>query len=330
MKTRIASSQFALALGATALLLGQGCTLEGGGPDVSEYQDVMPEPEHVKVAGPETIAPSGTSSTKADGEAPSQNYAHWYQFTREIREELNKVTSRVVGSVNFVVHTKVTTVGEGFAEWGPFTLPKDTVTWRLHIQRAGGAKYSYRLDGRPKAATTEAAFLTVLSGSAYAVGDARHGDGEFTIDIDAARTLEPARYETQSGKAIFGHGLGSDGQRLVSVDYDPGDQSFITLTSQANADGTGQFDVSGLADTDAFGSVSVSALEDVALSSRWRSDGAGRADIVLAAGDFAPVGGSLTIAECWGADFGRVYYSDSLGVEPTAGDATACAMPATN
>jgi hypothetical protein len=106
----------------------------------------------------------------------------------------------------------------------------------------------------------------------------------------------------------------------------PGDESRISLASQANADGTGQFDVTGLADTDAFGSIGLTQLEDVALSSRWRGDRAGRADIVIAAGDFSPIGGSVTIAECWGSDFGRVYYSDSLGVEPTAGDATACAM----
>src|SRR5688500_2463422 len=118
MTIRNASSRLGLVIGASALLFSQGCTLEGEGPDVSEYQDVMPEPASVKVAGPETIEVSGTSSTQADG-AAAANYAHWYQFTRSVREQLNKVTSRVIGSVSFVVHTKVTTTGEGFAEWGP-------------------------------------------------------------------------------------------------------------------------------------------------------------------------------------------------------------------
>jgi hypothetical protein len=325
MTIRNATSRLGLVIGTSALLLVQACTLEGGGPDVSEYQDVMPEPASVKVAGPETIEPSGTSATQADG-AAAANYAHWYQFTRSVREQLNRITSRVIGSVSFVAHTKVTTTGEGFAEWGPFTLPKDTVTWRLRIERAGEATYAYRLDGRPKTATSESDFVTVLSGTTYAVSDPRKGDGQFTIDIDAARTLEPDKYVDQSGKATFTHDLIQVGQRSVLVDYDPGDESRISLASQANADGTGQFDVTGLADTDAFGSIGLTQLEDVALSSRWRGDGAGRADIVIAAGDFSPIGGSVTIAECWGSDFGRVYYSDSLGVEPTAGDATACAM----
>jgi hypothetical protein len=328
MTIRIASSRLWLVIAAGALLFGQGCTLEGEGPDVSEYQDVMPEPASVKVAGPETIEASGTSSTQADG-AGAANYAHWYQFTRSVREQLNKVSSRVIGSVSFVVHTKVTTTGEGFAEWGPFTLPKDTVTWRLHIERAGNATYEYRLDGRPKVATSESDFVTVLSGITYAVGDERHGDGQFTIDIDAARMLEPDKYMDQSGKAIFTHDLIQAGQRSVLVDYDPGDESRLSLSSQANADGTGQFDITGLADTDAFGSIGLTQLEDFTLSSRWRGDGAGRAEIVIAAGDVSPIGGSVTIAECWGSDFSRVYYADSLGLQPAAGDPTACAMQST-
>lgn len=320
-----ASSRFVLAFGASVLLLGQGCTLEGDGTDVSEYADVIPEPADVKVAGPETAGESAMSTAQADAAAPSSNYARWYHFTRSVREQLNKVITRVIGSVAFVAHTKVTTTGEGFAEWGPFTLPQDTVTWRLRIERLGDQAYGYRLDGRPKSGS-EADFLLVLSGTAYGVNDERHGDGEFTIDIDAARTLEPSKYGDQTGQATFSHDWVAPFDRRVNVDYDAGDGSFITLASQANADLTGLFDVTGLADTDAFGAVGISQLEDFTLSSRWASSGAGRADVVIAAGDLSPVGGAMTIAECWAPDFGRVYYSDSLGVEPMAGDVSACAL----
>jgi hypothetical protein len=307
-------------------LLASGCTLEGGGPDVSEYQDVIPEPEQVRVVGPENREPSGSSLMQAGEAPPASNYARWFEFTRGVREQMNDVTSRVVGSVSFVVHTKVTTVGEGFAQWGPFTLPQDTVTWRVRIERAGDLEYSYRLDGRPKSATTEEAFLNVLSGTAYGVGDSRHGDGRITIDIDAAKTLEPDRYVDESGTATFAYDVTEAGQRQVAVEYEAADETRVELGSEERPDGTGKFDISGAADTDAFGVAGVSALEDVVLSSRWRSDGAGRADIVLAAGDFAALGGALEIAECWGSDFGRVYYSDSLGFEPAAGDPTACAL----
>lgn len=335
MNSRTVWTRFTPVLGIAALALAAGCTLEGEVPDVSEYQDVMPEPESVEVAGPETIdtetaplVPAASPST--DAAAPAPEYAQWFEFTRTVRNELNDVTERVIGSVHFVVHTQVSTVGDDYAEWGPFTLPKDDVTWRLRITRAGEGEYTYELEGRPKAETEDSAFRTVLSGVGYGAGDERHGDGSFSIDIDTARELEPEDYTDETGIAHFTYGVTPDGARTVSVDYDPEGESWVSLSSLANADGSGEFDVTGIADTDAFGAVDLSALEDVTLESRWRADGAGRADIVLSAGDFAPLGAELTIAECWGQNFGRVYYSDSLGVQPPAGDASACALPAAN
>ena len=65
-------------------------------------------------------------------------------------------------------------------------------------------------------------------------------------------------------------------------------------------------------------------LEDIAVDSRFRADGAGRADISISGGDIPADPGMLTAVECWGADFMRSYYSDSLELEPTEGEPSAC------
>ncbi|HLV67462.1 MAG TPA: hypothetical protein VKY73_16685, partial [Polyangiaceae bacterium] len=82
-------------------------------------------------------------------------------------------------------------------------------------------------------------------------------------------------------------------------------------------------EIDALADTDASGTT---ALEDLAMQSRFRADGAGRADVTVANGDVPADIGAVTLTECWGTDFTRVYYSDTIELNPTEGDATACAF----
>jgi hypothetical protein len=65
-------------------------------------------------------------------------------------------------------------------------------------------------------------------------------------------------------------------------------------------------------------------LEDIAIDSRWRAEGAGRADIVIAGGDLPAAPGLVSAVECWGSDFTRSYYSDSINFEPSEGQPSAC------
>jgi hypothetical protein len=72
----------------------------------------------------------------------------------------------------------------------------------------------------------------------------------------------------------------------------------------------------------------MTAAEDVHITSRWRADGAGRADITIAGGDLPETIELVEAVECWGSDFTRVYYSDSVNFAQAEGDATACAYDA--
>ena len=326
---------------ATAAFAVTGCSLEKS-DDVSEYREALPEASNVRVAGPESgpSSPGGTSSAAsgsgflAGGAEPAATSAEWYRFTRDVRDGVNLVTAGVLGSVWFVAHTEPTTVGEGYAEWGPYTDALDPVTWRLRIERIEDHEYRYSLEGRPRASRSNDDYLSVLSGTGYGRADDRHGDGEFTVDLDAARTLDPERHADDAGTVTITHDLPPSASRRlgalpreITANIDPPGDAWLTVTSKANEDGSGQLDLSALVDVD---DSKTTALEDVAILSRFRADGAGRADVVIGEGDVPSEIGALSIAECWGSDFSRVYYADSVQAEPTEGDASACVYAASD
>jgi len=323
-----------LALLATAgALIAPGCTLEKS-DDVSEYREALPEASNVRVAGPEGESGgerslSGASSALlSDGAAPAAARAEWYRFTRDVRDGVNLVTAGVLGSVWYVVHTRPTIVGEDFAEWGPHTDALDPVTYRLRVERVGEHEYDYRLDGRPRSSDSEDDYLTVLRGKGYGRADARHGDGHFTIDLDAQQTLDPDRRSDGEGTIAITHDLpasirrelGALPREITAVLDPPGDTE-LTIVSKADEDGSGELDVSGRVDID---ESKQTAIEDVAILSRFRADGAGRADVVIASGDVPDSIGSFSVSECWGSDFSRTFYEDSVEAAPTEGDPSAC------
>jgi hypothetical protein len=322
-----------------ATSLATACTLEKS-DDVSEYREALPQAAHVQVAGPEqsgagsrSMSASAETGLLADGAGTASGSAEWYRFTRNIRDGVNAVTAGVLGSVWFVVHTKPSTIGDGYAVWGPYTDALDPVTWRLRVDRVDEHEYEYRLDGRPRDSRSEDDYLTVLHGKGYGRADDRHGDGSFSVDLDASRTLDPDRAKPDdSGTVTITHDLPPYARRKlgalpreIRAELEPAGDAWLDITSYAYEDGTGRLEVAALGDVD---EAKTTALEDIAILSRWRADGAGRADVSIAGGDVPEAFGSFSIAECWADDFARVYYTDSVGAEPTQGDETACAFTA--
>jgi len=175
----------------------------------------------------------------------------------------------------------------------------------------------------------------VLYGHGFGKRHASHGEGEFTIDLDVARELDPFGHQNDSGTVHVVHHLPHDiGQGggalprriLAEVTPDPAvNPESFTVTSDANLDGTGSLHVTAVADVD---DTKATRLEEIVIDSRWRADGAGRADIVIAGGDIPADPGTVTAVECWTDDFKRSHYADSIGFEPSEGDASACVYDA--
>jgi hypothetical protein len=334
MNSKTTFSHIALA---TLAFAAPACTLEKA-DDVSEYREALPLAKSVAVAGPGTDAGgSRTSSTSgdgsawlADGEAANGNLAKWYAFTRGVRDGVNVVTRDVLAGVWLIVHSEPSSVGADHAEWGPYSDALDPVSYRFRVERVAAGEYAYSLEGRPKASSSDADYRAVLSGTGYGRLDERHGDGTFTIDLEVARALDPLKHRAESGTVTIRHDLPANIARslgalprIISADITPTGGAWLHVESRANSDLTGSLDVDAHADTD---DSKATSLEDVTVQSRWLSSGAGRADITVAGGDLPANIPVVSASECWGSDFARVYYADSVSLEPESGEAAACAF----
>jgi hypothetical protein len=319
------------------------CTL-GNQDGADEFREAVPMREAVTVAGPDSDAAAdastasigSTRATLATKPAGRPEYAKWYGFTRVVRGGVNAVTAWVLGSAWLIVHSEPSAVEDGEATWGPYTDALEPVSYRFRVTRIAHAEYDYVLEGRPKASTSDNDYRAVLKGHGYGKRNAKHGEGEFTIDLDAARALDPFAHQNDSGTVHVVHHLPHDfavGDALprsivAAVVPDPAvNPESFTVTSNANEDGTGSLHVVANADID---DTKLTQLEDVVIDSRWQADGAGRADILISGGDIPADPGPVTVSavECWGTSFARSYYADSLSLAPTEGEASACVYAA--
>jgi hypothetical protein len=318
-----------------------GCTLEKQ-DDSDEYREAVPLREAMVVAGPESGAGDTSAASVGDTRGAlalrpgaAADYAKWYGFTRSVTTGVNVVTAAVLGAVWTVVHTEPTSIEDGTATWGPYTEALKPVTYRFRVTRVDQGIYDYVLEGRPKTSNDDGEYRAVLTGHGYGKRHELHGQGEFTIDLDTARDLDPFEHRDDSGTVRLVHHLphdissGGDAlPRTLIAEVKPNpavNPESFSVESSANEDGTGTLHVDAHGDLD---ETKLTQLEDIVVDSRWRADGAGRADIAIAGGDVPQDPGLITAVECWGADFTRSYYSDSVGFEPSEGEASACVYDA--
>jgi hypothetical protein len=316
---------FSAALCATASLAG--CAIETS--DGAEFREAVPKSEAVRVAGPEdssaSSAPGGSLQSESAPWAGGP-WAEYYAFTRHVRDGINQVTVRVLGAVWFVVHTEPTEIGAQRATWGPWTDDLSPATYRFVVVREDDGAYHYSLQGRPRA-STDGAFENVLDGIGYGKADARHGQGWFTIDVSKANQLDPQK-NPEEGQFRIDHQLPNNIDEQVgalprTITARAAEaEVWWTATSHQTAQG-GTLLVEAHADLD---QSKATLLEDIAIASQWQSNGSGRADITLSGGDIPSGIGVVTAVECWGTDFMRSYYSDSVQYRPTEGVPTACAF----
>lgn len=317
-----------------AALALPGCILKQEDGDAEKFRQALPKAEAVQVAGPEDAQTTGGQtgqSIQADEPWAEGPWAKWYGFTRHVRKGVNTVTGVVLGGVWLIVHTQPTSVNANEAIWGPYTDSLEPVTWRFRITEVAEDEYDYVLEGRPKAQKSDAAFRPVLKGKGWAKGHAKHGDGFFEIDLDTAKELDPFEHGDDSGRIKITHDLPANittdifaQPRSITAEVEPSTtDAWFTVTSNSAADGTGTLFVNAYADAD---ESELTKKEDITIQSQWNGTGAGRADIEISGGDVPAEYDPVQAVECWGADFYRVYYSDSVSWAPAEGQASQCAF----
>jgi hypothetical protein len=229
----------------------------------------------------------------------------------------------VLTLIHQIVQTPATTVNGDTFTWGPGSKPLEPADYKLEVQAIADGTYSYKLSGRSKT-QANAQFEVVIAGTADPRPGEDKGTGEFTIDFDAGKRINPIDASDAKGLVDVTYDLGNHHLDLTIMSTDAlGHPVNADYAYNEAADGGGDmtFDVSG----DAGGGAK---LETITLRSRWLANGAGRADARIAGGDLGAV--QATASECWDIGFKRVFYIDALTnggtLSASEGQEAACAF----
>jgi hypothetical protein len=183
----------------------------------------------------------------------------------------------------------------------------------------GSGQYSYEVDGRPHLSTSDADWQAILTGQGYDDSTPTFRTGNFVVNNDVMRALDPTR-TTSTG--------------TVSITYDARAYPLNAVADVVPNDGTGQsYDVNVQHAQAASGVMTLTAVADVSTppdgqnenvddDSRWDATGAGRADVKVTGGDFGST--TVLLSQCWSDTFAQTFYTDSVNFAPTSGDAASC------
>ncbi|MFO0661094.1 MAG: hypothetical protein U0165_14865 [Polyangiaceae bacterium] len=271
------------------------------------------EPTSASDASKSTQAFEGFGST-LHAQSGASPLAQYYLFTRHIFDGVNLGTAWVLGTVQLIIAYPPTSVENKTATWGPASDAENPSEWKLVVTKETDGSYSYAFEGRRKGSND--AFRPTLQGTA------KGKTGQFVLDYTAANELDPARLgaDTESGQTAVDYDL-SQYPTTITASARPDSDAYFDVTVTRQQGGGGTVDITAHDDLDA---TKNTALEDVTMKSRWVASGEGRADVTVSGGDMPTPPGTVTVTECWGATFERSYYTDSVGLAATEGDAAQC------
>ena len=293
-------------LTATCVLSLVACVKQDAPPD--EIARAIPTADQVSIK-----LPGGQA--KMVGELSS-----YYVVTRDVTRTFNGGSAWVLVLIHTIVQFPVTSVNGDTYTWGPWSDSLDPAEYKLDVTALADGTFDYTLSGRSK---TEAGaqFEAIIDGHADPRPGELQGNGEFLIDFDAGKRVNPIDSGDARGQVDVHYDLAARHLDLgiMSTD-DNGKPVEANYAYNEASDGGGDmiFEV----DADLGGTA---LKEKATIRSRWLATGAGRGDARLSGGDLAA---GATASECWSTMFKRVFYTDSVSFAPTEGDAGQCAFSA--
>jgi hypothetical protein len=285
----------------------------------AEFAEAIPDADGVALKVPEA---NGQALTAGDA-----TVAVYYVLSRNLVRDLNGAVAHVLGLAHAIVSSPATEREPGRRVWGPWTADLEPLAYRFVVERAGADVYDWSLEARPRN-DPAAAFVAVLHGRHHRVLPHR-GDGSFVLDWDAAAAVDPTAgarpYERGQIRATYDNGGADTAVALqlaeVPLREDPATRIDASYAYARTAAGPGELTYGTLLDLDGD-----AAADRLAVHTRWRADGAGRADVAAAA--TAWPGLLVQASECWAGDFLRAYYADNVGGTAAGDEAAACVFPA--
>ena len=296
MKTALASLAF-------TSLIATGCVKQDDPPDA--ITKAIPTADQVAIKLPAQARSLGA-------------VADYYKVTRDVTRTLNGGSAWVLILIHTIVGYPVTSISGNVYTWGPWSNALDPAEYKLDVTANADGTFDYVLSGRSKT-VANSQFESLIDGHADPTPGELQGNGDFSIDFDAAHRVNPI----DSG----------DAKGQVAVTYDLAARHLDMHAMAPDANGTpASFDYSYNEALDHGGDMvfnanadigGTTAVENLVLRSRWQADGQGRGDARITGGDLGSV--KAIASECWNGLFARVFYTDNVNWQPTEGSVSACA-----
>ncbi|HEX4804213.1 MAG TPA: hypothetical protein VFV14_11915 [Myxococcaceae bacterium] len=297
-----------------------------GGSSIDDLRNGIPSSDTVQLNVPKQPGQAlemGQAQQAAQGQT-----AHFYQVTREVTDLVNGATGLVLLLVKSVTDNPPTSFNGHVAVWGPYTAPLSSNTYRLTVTDLGHHQYTYVLEGKAKW-DPDSAFVAILTGTHNAATDSHgrpirgFGNGSFIVNWDAAHSLPDPEDNVGTGEFTY--------SRLSPVSPVEIDVTFTqvldrTTLQRVNATyryvsapgGDGMFQFSTFNNPGA-------TMIRLSIESRWKNNGAGRADVEYIIGNPTPATAE-TANECWDELFLSQYFHSSQDPSQDYGKESNCAF----
>ena len=293
-------------LAATCTLSLVSCVKQDeGSPNIDH---ALPTADQVSIKLPES------SARTLDALAVGQT-AVYYVATRDVTRMFNGGAEWVLVLIHAIVQTPPTSVNGNVYTWGPGSKPLEPADYKLDVTAKADGTFAYQLSGRSKT-QANAKFEVVIDGNADPRAGDDKGSGEFLIDFDASRRVNPIDSGDAKGSVDVRYDLAKRHLDLTVMAPDGGSLDYA-YNQAADGGGDMTFDLN-------LNAGGTPLLETLTLRSRWLNTGAGRADARVAGGDLGQL--QITASECWNTMFARVFYKDSNNFAAAEGAESACAF----
>ncbi|HJN77833.1 MAG TPA: hypothetical protein QGF58_28205 [Myxococcota bacterium] len=235
-------------------------------------------------------------------------WSNAYLFTARVTDDVNAMIAFPLILVDVITSTPPSEIAEdgNSATWGPYGDALDPVETILYVDHDVELDtYTWSFLQKPKGAD-DSEYVPIVLGEVDSGATREVHSGRFTVDFTTADNLDPNVRATGTFTSEYDVQEDTVSAQAIFIDFQGergGDPVDAVYSYDQTPDGAGQMDLGW------FDDVNEDGEDDIwVVRSRWTSEGAGRADSVIAAGGSEV---SYAASECWDGSFDPVYQVNS-------------------
>jgi hypothetical protein len=254
-----------------------GCVPQDETSDDAEFKQAIPLAQSMVLEVP---------ASQGSGQLALGDKSSLYELTRLVSGNVNAHVAVILAYPALISLLPPTEKGEGFRVWGP-SEPQglEKISWRMRMDKISADRFSFKLEGRPKGSTDEAAFLPVMTGEVTPhATDRLKSKGTLKLLFDNSFALDSDPCNTGTIDVVWDAQSTTRAVQVIWTDYenkcedDKLENATYEYTEAPDKAGTFEF----ITHSNIHDAAENKPLKDtMSITSRWLSSGQGRSDVVI-------------------------------------------------